>query len=56
MRIEHTAVGVNDIEVLRELYSRWFGATANHRYANADKGFASYFLSVGNGPCLEIMP
>lgn len=55
MRIEHTAVWVSDIEVSRAFYGTWFGATANERYENPAKGLATYFLSFGEGPRLELM-
>lgn len=55
LRIEHTAVWVSDIEVSRRFYETWFGATANQRYENPANGFASYFLSFGEGPRLELM-
>jgi lactoylglutathione lyase len=55
MRIDHTAVWSRDIEVLREFYVRWFGATSGPRYENPSKGFASYFLSFEAGPRLEVM-
>ena len=55
MRIEHIALWANDIEALRSFYATWFGATAGQRYENPAKGFASYFLSLADGPRLELM-
>ncbi|MGB8020967.1 MAG: VOC family protein [Candidatus Nanopelagicales bacterium] len=55
MRIEHLALWCKDLEVVRDFYVRWFGATSNHRYENAAKGFASYFLTFPSGPRLELM-
>lgn len=50
MRIAHLAVWRPGIEVLREFYERWFGATSGARYENPAKGFASYLLSFEDGP------
>ena len=55
MRIEHIALWTKDIERLREFYVRWFDAVASGRYENPTTGFASYFLSIGEGPRLELM-
>ena len=55
MRIEHIALWAIDIEALRSFYATWFGATAGQRYENPAKGFASYFLSLADGPRLELM-
>jgi lactoylglutathione lyase len=55
VRIEHAAVWVRDIEASRAFYEHWFGATANDRYENPVKGLATYFLSLGDGPRLELM-
>lgn len=55
MKIEHIAVWSKDIAVLKDFYVQYFGAKANDRYVNEDKGFQSYFLSFGGGCRIELM-
>jgi lactoylglutathione lyase len=60
MYIEHVALFTRQLEVLRDFYVRYFGATAGARYQNPAKGFASYFLTfeaggTGAGARLELM-
>lgn len=55
MRIEHVAMWVRDLEVMRSFYQTYFNATSNEKYVNSSKGFSSYFLSFDNGARLEIM-
>jgi lactoylglutathione lyase len=55
MRVEHVAVWTRDLERLRTFYERWFDATAGERYERQETGFASYFLSFGDGARLELM-
>jgi lactoylglutathione lyase len=55
MRLEHVAVWTRDLERLRAFYERWLGATAGERYERRETGFASYFLSFGDGARLELM-
>ncbi len=55
MNIEHIAIWSKDIEQLKEFYIRYFGARANDKYINTNKGFESYFLSFDSGARLEIM-
>lgn len=56
MRINHIAVWADDIELLKEFYCRWFGATAAPRYHNPKRGLTSYFLTFPDGGAmLEIM-
>jgi lactoylglutathione lyase len=55
MKIEHVAIWAKDIGKLKLFYETYFGATANHKYTNAQNGFSSYFLNFGSGARLEIM-
>lgn len=56
MHIEHLALWVRDLEQMRHFYETYFGATANEKYTNSQKGFSSYFLTFPDGgPRLEIM-
>ena len=54
-RIEHVAIWARDLEGLRRFYTDALGGTSGPRYENAASGFASYFISWGDGPRLELM-
>jgi lactoylglutathione lyase len=54
-RIEHVGVWVRDLDTVAAFYERWFGASIGARYENPRKGFASRFLSLGDGARLELM-
>lgn len=49
MKIEHIAIWVSDLEVMRDFYINYFGFVSNDKYINVQKGYSSYFLSIGNG-------
>lgn len=55
MHIEHLAIWTEDLEVLKEFYTKYFKAKSNELYHNKKKGFKSYFLSFDKGARLEIM-
>ncbi|MGV3464986.1 MAG: VOC family protein [Heyndrickxia sp.] len=55
MKIEHVAIWVNDLEVMREFYETYFNGKSNKKYHNAEKRFESYFLEFDSGTRLEIM-
>ncbi|EAR02895.1 VOC family protein [Maribacter sp. HTCC2170] len=55
MKIEHLAIWVKDLEVMKGFYETYFGARSNEMYYNPTKKFTSYFLSFDEGPRLEIM-
>lgn len=55
MHIEHLAMWVKDIELMKDFYCRYFNAISNHKYINSTKQFQSYFLSFNGGPRLELM-
>lgn len=56
MRIEHAALWVTDLERTRAFYETYFGAAAGPKYANAAKGFESYFMTFPSGGArLELM-
>ena len=55
MRIEHLAIWVSDVEVMRTFYERYFKAKAGEKYHNPEKSFTSYFLSFDEGTRLELM-
>lgn len=56
MKIEHLAVWVSDLELMKAFYEKYFDAKANEIYHNPKKGFHSYFLSFEHETCrLELM-
>ena len=55
MKIEHIAIWTTDLERLKDFYVTFFGAQANTKYINPDKGFESYFLQFSSGARLELM-
>ncbi len=56
MKIEHLAIWAEDIELLREFYTKYFGMRCNDKYINPKRGFSSYFLSFdGEETRIEIM-
>ena len=55
MKIEHTAVYVDDLERAKEFFIKYFNGRANSRYENKAKGFSSYFISFEDGSRLELM-
>ena len=54
-RIEHVAIWVRDLETMRVFYTEIFGGISGNLYTNTATGFTSYFVSLGNGPRLELM-
>ena len=55
MRIEHIAIWVKDLEVVRSFYEKYFEATSSELYHNLKTGFKSYFLCFNDGTRIEIM-
>lgn len=55
IRIEHVALWVRDLDAVCDFYSQHFGATVGKRYSNPAKGFASRFVSFGDGARIEMM-
>lgn len=55
MRIEHTALYVNDLERAKEFFVKYFDAKCGELYHNKTTDFRSYFLSFEGGARLEIM-
>lgn len=48
MKIEHLAIWVDDIEIMREFYITYFGVTCGEKYINTKNNYTSYFLSFGD--------
>lgn len=55
MKIEHIALYVNNLEIAKQYYEKYFEAISNSMYHNEKTGFRSYFLSFKDGARLEIM-
>ena len=55
MKINHIALWTNQLEELREFYTKYFDGRTNEKYINPQKGFESYFMRFEEGAALEIM-
>lgn len=44
MKIEHLAIGVQDLENAKSFYTHYFNMKSNEKYTNKAKQFSSYFL------------
>ena len=55
MRIEHIAMYVNELDVVRDFFVKYFNAKSNEGYHNKTTDFRSFFLSFDDGVRLEIM-
>jgi lactoylglutathione lyase len=56
MQIEHLALWVQDLEVMKDFYLNYFDATTGERYTNTSNQFVSYFIYFGDGKTrLELM-
>ncbi|MBA4852911.1 VOC family protein [Emticicia sp. BO119] len=55
MKIEHLAIWVRDLELMRSFYMKYFGGKSNEKYRNVHKNFESYFISFDSGARLELM-
>lgn len=54
MKIEHVALWVTDLELVKAFYEKYFEAKAGDRYHNPKTRFSSYFLSFDEGSRLEL--
>lgn len=55
MRIEHVAIWCQKLEEMKYFYEHFFNAKSNDKYENSTKGFCSYFLTLPDGPRIELM-
>ncbi len=55
MKIEHLAIWVQDLEMIKSFYCHYFGAEAGPKYFNVNKNFESYFLHLNEGCRIELM-
>ncbi len=54
IKVTHIGIYTADLERMREFYEKYFGAVSNEKYEN-DKGFSSYFMTLGSDVRIEIM-
>ena len=54
VKITHVGVYTPDLERMKALYEKYFGAVSNEKYENS-KGFSSYFLTFSSDVRIEIM-
>lgn len=47
MKIDHLAIWVDDIEMLRQFYMKYFATTCGEKYVNTKRNYTAYFLSFG---------
>lgn len=56
MKVEHIAVWVDDIELMKEFYLKYFNVSCNNKYVNPTKNYTSYFLTFNEGGArIELM-
>ncbi|GGE93925.1 lactoylglutathione lyase [Chishuiella changwenlii] len=57
MRIEHIAIWVSDLELMKNFYETYFEMSSGKKYMNIAKHFQSYFLSFNglNKTRIELM-
>lgn len=55
MKIEHVAYWVQDLEMMRDFYIKYFGGSAGEIYHNPKKEFHSCFITFSIGCRLELM-
>ena len=55
MKIEHIAIWVENLNVMRDFYIEYFNAKSNDLYHNSRKEFKSYFLTFDSGARIELM-
>lgn len=55
MKIEHIAIWVNDLEIMKSFYEKYFNGKSGEKYNNPKKKFNSYFIEFDTGCRLEIM-
>lgn len=54
MKIEHVALWVTNLELVKAFYEKYFEAKSGDRYQNPKTRFSSYFLKFDEGSRLEL--
>lgn len=49
MKIEHVAIWVDNLELMRQFYLTYFDVTAGEKYTNPKKNYTSYFIIFNEG-------
>ena len=47
MQIEHLALWVQDLEVMKDFYLNYFDVVSGPKYSNVAKRFVSHFINFG---------
>ena len=55
MILEHVAIWTEQLEILKDYYTRYFNGIPTDKYKNPANGFESYFLKFQSGARLELM-
>lgn len=55
MTLEHVAIWTDNLEKLKDYYTKYFGGLSNEKYTNEKNQFHSYFLTFKSGARLELM-
>jgi lactoylglutathione lyase len=55
MKIAHIAIWTNDLEAMKDFYTRYFQGESNEKYINPVNRFESYFIRFEDGAQLELM-
>ncbi len=55
MKIEHLAIWVNNLELMKTFYEKYFDGKPGDKYTNPKKNFNSYFIEFAEGCRLELM-
>ncbi|MDR0533564.1 MAG: VOC family protein [Verrucomicrobiales bacterium] len=55
IKIEHVAIWVRNLELMKDFYVTTFHGKAGELYHNPTKQFRSYFIAFGDGCRLELM-
>ena len=55
MRIEHIAIWTQNLELMKDFYTKYFQTSCSELYHNTKTGFKSYFLNFDDGARIELM-
>ena len=55
MKIEHVAIYVNELELMKDFYCTYFNGVHNEKYHNPKTNLETYFITFESGARLELM-
>jgi lactoylglutathione lyase len=55
MKIDHTAIWTENLEVMKDFYLKYFECSVNEKYINPARRFSSYFITFNGGGRIELM-